>query len=64
MEGLIDIKHMKKSEPRLSVVTSLMGGMSDKGISATFHIDSGVEADVAGLCFLERTGQLCPETEK
>ncbi|MCI6981215.1 MAG: hypothetical protein MR894_03260 [Akkermansia muciniphila] len=48
MEGLIDIKHLKKSEPRLSVVTFLMGGMSDKGISATFHIDSGVEADVAG----------------
>lgn len=38
MEGLIDIKHMKKSKPRLSVVTSLMGGMSVKGISATFIV--------------------------
>lgn len=39
---------MKKSELLLSVVTSLMGGMSDKVISATFHIDSDVEADVEG----------------
>ena len=48
MEGLIDIKHMKKSELLLSVGTSLMGGMSVKGISATFHIASGADAEVAG----------------
>lgn len=39
---------MKKSELLLSVGTSLMGGMSDKDISTTFHIDSDVEADVEG----------------
>ena len=41
MEGQIDLKHMKKAEKkalRLAVVTSLMGGMSVKVASATYHI--------------------------
>lgn len=41
MEGQIDLKHMKKAEKkalRLAVVTSLMGGMSVKVASTTYHI--------------------------
>ena len=41
MEGQIDLKHMKKAEKkalRLAVVTSLMGGISVKVASATYHI--------------------------